>query len=138
MWRSINRNQCHLSGTGPARSAREIAEQIPNGIDLVIDGGEVRFLRHHGFGCDWTSARIIREGASQERVGKGAGSVIIGPFLIYHLTFLIFFHMFDELQLSLSFAEVPTGISKRHYPRRQPLKKHIDSSEMTIEMSNDI
>ena len=74
---ALTATSANLSGTGPARSAREIAEQFPNGIDLVIDRGEVT-VSEASTVLDVTGPvpRIIREGAiSRKELERVLGSV---------------------------------------------------------------
>ena len=52
------------SGREPARSAREVAEYFPTGLDLIVDGGEVTVTEPSTVIDVLTSpVRVVREGA---------------------------------------------------------------------------
>ncbi|HZE64169.1 MAG TPA: Sua5/YciO/YrdC/YwlC family protein, partial [Pyrinomonadaceae bacterium] len=38
---ALTATSANISGSAPARNAAEVAKYFPNGIDLIIDGGEV-------------------------------------------------------------------------------------------------
>lgn len=57
------------SGSEPARSAKQVAEYFPRGLDLIIDGGEVSATEPSTV-LDVSSSppRIVREGAISQNV----------------------------------------------------------------------
>jgi L-threonylcarbamoyladenylate synthase len=57
------------SGREPARSAQEVAEYFPRGLDLIVDGGEVSATEPSTV-LDVSSAppRVVRAGAISQNV----------------------------------------------------------------------
>jgi len=61
---ALTATSANLSSSPPARSAAEVAEYFPAGIDLIIDGGEVTTTEASTVvDVTGTEARLIREGA---------------------------------------------------------------------------
>jgi L-threonylcarbamoyladenylate synthase len=68
----LTATSANVSGKPPARTAKEVKDYFPTGIDLIIDGGEVTVTRPSTV-VDVTGAeaRLIREGAlSREELEK--------------------------------------------------------------------
>lgn len=61
---ALTATSANVSGSPPARSAGEVQEQFPSGVDLIIDGGEVQATEPSTV-LDLSGAepRLIREGA---------------------------------------------------------------------------
>ncbi|HEY2975076.1 MAG TPA: L-threonylcarbamoyladenylate synthase [Pyrinomonadaceae bacterium] len=61
---ALTATSANVSGHPPARTAREVENYFPEGLDLIIDGGEVT-AAHPSTVLDLsgTEARLIREGA---------------------------------------------------------------------------
>ena len=61
---SLTATSANVSGRPPARTAREVENYFPAGIDLIVDGGEVTATEASTV-LDVTSsqARLVREGA---------------------------------------------------------------------------
>ncbi|HSS19425.1 MAG TPA: L-threonylcarbamoyladenylate synthase [Pyrinomonadaceae bacterium] len=60
---ALTATSANLSGQPPARSASEVASYFPNGIDLIIDGGEVTSTAPSTvLDVSGSTARLIREG----------------------------------------------------------------------------
>jgi L-threonylcarbamoyladenylate synthase len=71
----LTATSANLSGSRPARTAQEVSEQFPTGIDLIINGGEVTATEPSTV-LDVTGVRprIIREGAvSREMIEEVLG-----------------------------------------------------------------
>ena len=71
----LTATSANLSGSRPARTAQEVSEHFPMGIDLIINGGEVTATEPSTV-LDLTGVRprIIREGAvSREMVEEVLG-----------------------------------------------------------------
>jgi L-threonylcarbamoyladenylate synthase len=69
---ALTATSANVSGSPPARSAKEVENYFPTGIDLIIDGGEVTATQPSTV-VDVTGAeaRLIREGAvSREELEK--------------------------------------------------------------------
>ena len=65
------------AGRGPARSAEQVRRYFPEGIDLIIDGGQVTTMQPSSVVDATTSPpRIIREAAirAADLIGHGSGS----------------------------------------------------------------
>ena len=61
---ALTATSANLSGRPPARSAKEVEAYFPNGLDLIIDGGEVLATEPSTvLDVSGTKARLIREGA---------------------------------------------------------------------------
>lgn len=61
---ALTATSANISGSPPARSAAEVEEYFPTGIDLIIDGGEVTTTEPSTVvDVSGTEARLIREGA---------------------------------------------------------------------------
>jgi tRNA A37 threonylcarbamoyladenosine synthetase subunit TsaC/SUA5/YrdC len=60
----LTATSANVSGKQPALTAKEVEEYFPEGIDLIIDGGEVTVTQPSTV-VDLSSsqARLIREGA---------------------------------------------------------------------------
>jgi len=68
----LTATSANVSGKPPARTAKEVKDYFPTGIDLIIDGGQVTATRPSTV-VDVTGAeaRLIREGAlSREELEK--------------------------------------------------------------------
>lgn len=61
---ALTATSANVAGAPPARSAREVQQQFPSGVDLIIDGGDVTVTQPSTV-LDLSSdqPRIIREGA---------------------------------------------------------------------------
>jgi L-threonylcarbamoyladenylate synthase len=68
----LTATSANTSGSQPARSAAEVEEYFPSGIDLIIDGGEVTTTEPSTVvDASGTEARLIREGAvSRDQLDK--------------------------------------------------------------------
>jgi L-threonylcarbamoyladenylate synthase len=61
---ALTATSANLSGSPPARTAAEVANYFPDGIDLIIDGGEVTATAPSTvLDVSGVEARLIREGA---------------------------------------------------------------------------
>ena len=61
---ALTATSANLSGHPPARTAREVENHFPEGLDLIIDGGEVTATQPSTvLDLSGTEARLIREGA---------------------------------------------------------------------------
>lgn len=61
---ALTATSANLSGSPPARTAAEVASYFPDGIDLIIDGGEVTATAPSTvLDVSGVEARLIREGA---------------------------------------------------------------------------
>jgi L-threonylcarbamoyladenylate synthase len=61
---ALTATSANLSGQPPARTAREVENYFPAGIDLIVDGGEVTATEPSTvLDVSRTKARLIREGA---------------------------------------------------------------------------
>ena len=57
------------SGSEPARSAQEVAEYFPRGLDLIVDGGEVSATEPSTvLDVSASPPRVVREGAISQNV----------------------------------------------------------------------
>ena len=62
--RALTATSANVSGKQPARTAKEVEEYFPEGIDLIIDGGEVTATQPSTVvDLSGSQARLIREGA---------------------------------------------------------------------------
>ncbi len=61
---ALTATSANVSGNSPARSAKEVQDYFPNGIDLIIDGGEVT--------VDLPSTVVDLSGLKPELVREGA------------------------------------------------------------------
>jgi L-threonylcarbamoyladenylate synthase len=68
---ALTATSANLSGQPPARSAKEVENYFPQGVDLIVDGGEVSAtLPSTVLDVSGSEARLIREGAvSLEELG---------------------------------------------------------------------
>jgi L-threonylcarbamoyladenylate synthase len=68
---ALTATSANVSGSEPARNPKEVANYFPQGIDLIIDGGEVTATQPSTvLDLSGTQARLIREGAiSREELG---------------------------------------------------------------------
>jgi L-threonylcarbamoyladenylate synthase len=61
---ALTATSANVSGSEPARSALEARNYFPEGLDLIIDGGEVDVTQPSTvLDCSGPAARLIREGA---------------------------------------------------------------------------
>jgi L-threonylcarbamoyladenylate synthase len=61
---ALTATSANVSGHPPARTAREVENYFPEGLDLIIDGGEVTATQPSTvLDLSGTEARLIREGA---------------------------------------------------------------------------
>lgn len=69
---ALTATSANLSGQPPARTAKEVENYFPEGIDLIIDGGEVTATQASTvLDLSGPKARLIREGAiSREELGE--------------------------------------------------------------------
>jgi len=70
---ALTATSANLSGDPPARSAEEVADYFPTGIDLIIDGGEVVATTEPSTVLDLSQPepRVIREGAVSQKTLEG-------------------------------------------------------------------
>ncbi len=69
---SLTATSANLSGDPPARSAEEVADYFPTGIDLIIDGGEVSATEPSTvLDLSQPEPRVIREGAVSQKILEG-------------------------------------------------------------------
>ena len=59
----VTATSANPSGREPARSANEVADYFPVGLDLIIDGGEVQVTEPSTVLDALNSPRVVREGA---------------------------------------------------------------------------
>ena len=59
----VTATSANPSGREPARSANEVADYFPVGLDLIIDGGEVQVAEPSTVLDALNSPRVVREGA---------------------------------------------------------------------------
>ena len=59
----VTATSANPSGREPARSANEVADYFPVGLDLIIDGGEVKVTEPSTVLDALNSPRVVREGA---------------------------------------------------------------------------
>ncbi len=66
----LTATSANISGAPPAKSAAEVASQFPEGIELIIDGGEVTVTEPSTvLDVTYHRAKLIREGAvSKEKI----------------------------------------------------------------------
>jgi L-threonylcarbamoyladenylate synthase len=61
---ALTATSANVSGKPPARTAKEVENYFPEGIDLIIDGGEATAMEPSTvLDLSGTEARLIREGA---------------------------------------------------------------------------
>jgi L-threonylcarbamoyladenylate synthase len=61
---ALTATSANVSGGPPARTAKEVADYFPTGIDLIIDGGEVAATEPSTvLDLSGTEPRVVREGA---------------------------------------------------------------------------
>ena len=61
---TLTATSANVSGQPPARTAKEVENYFPEGIDLIIDGGEVTATEPSTvLDLSGTEARLVREGA---------------------------------------------------------------------------
>lgn len=66
---ALTATSANPSGSEPARSAKEVADYFPRGLDLIVDGGEVSATEPSTV-LDITTSppRVIREGAIRRNI----------------------------------------------------------------------
>ena len=65
---ALTATSANLSGQSPARSAAEVRNQFPTGVDLIIDGGEVTVTEASTvLDLSGTEPQLIREGAIKRK-----------------------------------------------------------------------
>ena len=61
---ALTATSANISGSAPARNAAEVEKYFPNGIDLIIDGGEVTATEPSTvLDLSGSEPRLVREGA---------------------------------------------------------------------------
>ena len=61
---ALTATSANVSGSPPARTARDVENYFPHGIDLIIDGGEVTATQPSTvLDLSGSEARLVREGA---------------------------------------------------------------------------
>jgi len=61
---ALTATSANVSGRPPARTAKEVADYFPEGIDLIVDGGEVIATSSSTvLDLSGSDARLVREGA---------------------------------------------------------------------------
>jgi L-threonylcarbamoyladenylate synthase len=61
---ALTATSANVSGQPPARTAKEVENYFPSGIDLIIDGGEATAAQPSTvLDLNGTEPRLIREGA---------------------------------------------------------------------------
>src|SRR5882762_1340548 len=61
---ALTATSANVSGQPPARTAKEVENYFPEGVDLIIDGGEVTATQPSTvLDLSGTEARLVREGA---------------------------------------------------------------------------
>jgi len=75
---ALTATSANLSGDPPARSAEEVADYFPTGIDLIIDGGEVVATEPSTvLDLSKPEPRVIREGAVSQKTLEGVLGVAL-------------------------------------------------------------
>jgi L-threonylcarbamoyladenylate synthase len=75
---ALTATSANLSGDPPARSAEEVADYFPTGIDLIIDGGEVLATEPSTvLDLSQPEPRVIREGAVSQKTIEGVLGVAL-------------------------------------------------------------
>jgi L-threonylcarbamoyladenylate synthase len=75
---ALTATSANLSGDPPARSAEEVADYFPSGIDLIIDGGEVVATEPSTvLDLSQPEPRVIREGAVSQKTLEGVLGVAL-------------------------------------------------------------
>ena len=75
---ALTATSANLSGDPPARSAEEVADYFPTGIDLIIDGGEVVATEPSTvLDLSQPEPRVIREGAVSQKMLEGVLGVAL-------------------------------------------------------------
>ena len=75
---ALTATSANLSGDPPARSAEEVADYFPTGIDLIIDGGEVVATEPSTvLDLSQPEPRVIREGAVSQKTLEGVLGVAL-------------------------------------------------------------
>ncbi len=69
---ALTATSANLSGQAPARTAKEVQNYFPEGIDLIIDGGEVTATQPSTvLDLSGSEVRLVREGAvTREELGE--------------------------------------------------------------------
>jgi len=69
---ALTATSANLSGQAPARAAKEVQNYFPEGIDLIIDGGEVTATQPSTvLDLSGSEVRLVREGAvTREELGE--------------------------------------------------------------------
>jgi len=75
---ALTATSANLSGDPPARSAEQVADYFPTGIDLIIDGGEVVATEPSTvLDLSKPAPRVIREGAVSQKTLEGVLGVAL-------------------------------------------------------------
>jgi L-threonylcarbamoyladenylate synthase len=75
---ALTATSANLSGDPPARSAEQVADYFPTGIDLIIDGGEVVATEPSTvLDLSKPEPRVIREGAVSQKTLEGVLGVAL-------------------------------------------------------------
>ena len=94
---ALTATSANPSGQAPARSATEVAGYFPDGLDLILDGGEVETDQPSTV-VDLTGAkaRLVREGAIRKEdlrifcsSHEGRKRGLARPSIICHFKFII-------------------------------------------------
>jgi tRNA A37 threonylcarbamoyladenosine synthetase subunit TsaC/SUA5/YrdC len=74
----LTATSANISGVPPAQSAADVESQFPEGLDLIIDGGEVIVTEPSSvLDVSGDLAKLIREGAvSRQEIESAIGSEI--------------------------------------------------------------
>jgi L-threonylcarbamoyladenylate synthase len=66
---ALTATSANPSGSDPARSAKEVADYFPRGLDLIVDGGEVTAIEPSTvLDTTTTPPSVVREGAIRRNV----------------------------------------------------------------------
>ena len=75
---ALTATSANLAGDPPARSAEEVADYFPTGLDLIIDGGEVLATEPSTvLDLSKPTPRVIREGAVSQKTLEGVLGVAL-------------------------------------------------------------
>ncbi|MDX6711761.1 MAG: L-threonylcarbamoyladenylate synthase [Blastocatellia bacterium] len=75
---ALTATSANLSGDPPARSAEQVADYFPTGIDLIIDGGEVVATEPSTvLDLSKPAPRVIRKGAVSQKTLEGVLGVAL-------------------------------------------------------------
>ena len=77
---ALTATSANISGSPPARNAKEVVDQFPTGVELVIDSGEVNATEPSSvLDVSGDEPRLIREGAvSWEALGQSISEISRG------------------------------------------------------------